>query len=509
MREVLGGVVINEVEAEPLSDYVLDFLVAHRKECPYLDFKKTISIQKDSNFPELAKDFFAFSNYGGGWILVGWEEIKSNIFIPVGLPDDYNVDQASLQEKFNSYANTSTEILYKEFNRDFSDIFIKDKDEIRQKVNSVSNRFAVIYITPSYTILKPVKDGKYQKGEKERIVFEKDKVFYRRGTQNIHPNAHEFDLIKKRIEKENYRLSVLSGEPDEITEKIYSNLFAVKKLPTYIFYGQEKGLDNVSIKVLLKQEGVFPEWVYKFKIWNNNIITFEDLTKSDNVYRKLVMPETIKKEAIEEWLADKDKNRIITELLNREIKHHAIANHMFYFEEKNKFYYPYNPITEIKRSETWKSRYCEGTRTVAAKMWARQLNRFIHVHPAFTPRFIQLGDGNFFLRILPTFVITEDGKRPISGFTEGTIITSLSYNRYNNSYLNTVLFWMHQLGNGKDIQIGDYLTISADPLTTELPVGIIFDIPSSEFRLEIKEESGRGIYDTELDDEFSMEDELE
>lgn len=110
MREIIGGIVINEVETEPLSDYIIDFLTSQNKECPYLDFKKIISTRKDSSFPELAKDIFAFSNYGGGWILIGWEEVKSNLYLPVGLPEEYEVDQASLQEKFNSFTDIPIEI---------------------------------------------------------------------------------------------------------------------------------------------------------------------------------------------------------------------------------------------------------------------------------------------------------------------------------------------------------------------------------------------------------------
>ena len=115
MREVIGGVVINEVEAEPLSEYVLDFLTSQKKECPYLDFKLTIHVGKNSDFPEVAKDIFAFSNYGGGWILIGWKEEKKNQYLPAGVPDDYKVDQATLQEKFNSYSSKPIQIEYKDF----------------------------------------------------------------------------------------------------------------------------------------------------------------------------------------------------------------------------------------------------------------------------------------------------------------------------------------------------------------------------------------------------------
>ena len=85
-----------------------------KSEAPFLDFKLTINIGKDSDFPEIAKDIFAFSNYGGGWILIGWKEEKNKRYTPVGVPEDYNVDQANLQEKFNAYLEEPIELLYTE-----------------------------------------------------------------------------------------------------------------------------------------------------------------------------------------------------------------------------------------------------------------------------------------------------------------------------------------------------------------------------------------------------------
>lgn len=470
MREIVGGVVLDEVEVDPLGDYALKYLMSKKKECPYLDFKLKIDVRKNSNFPEVAKDIFAFSNYGGGWMLIGWKEPKSSQYVPAGVPEDYKVDQAVLQEKFNSYSNYKIELGYYEFTR---------------IIKGVVKRFAAIFIPPSYEILKPIKDGKYMKGDKEKIAFKKDDVFYRRGSQSIHPSNHELELIRKRLEKENYRLSVLSGEPDEIEETIYSNIFPVTKLPEFVYTGVKKDYDNISIKVLLKQERIFPEFYFKFKEWSGRIVTFENLQDKNNTYRKLVEPDSIKKEPIITWIEDPDKNRIIVGLLNRELTHYAINNGMFHFGEQNKLYYPL--LEKDRRRERWKSRYGKSTRTVASRMWAEQLKRFIYWHTAFIPRFIQLGSYEFYLRIYPTFVITENGKYAMKGFREGTIITRLSYNKYNSSYLNTILFWIHQLGHGKNIKIGDYFEISSEPVKIEMPVGILYDIPSSEFRLEMEE----------------------
>jgi hypothetical protein len=335
--------------------------------------------------------------------------------------------------------------------------------------------------------LKPIRDGVYQKGEKERVVFRKGDLFYRRGTQSIPPSQLEKIIIERRLEKENYRISVLSGEPDEVDETIYSNLFPILKFPNFVFHGIKKDYDNVTIKVMLKQEGVFPEFYFKFVEWNKRIVTFENIYDENNPHNNLVELGTIEKEPIEIWLNDPDKSRIIMDLLNREFKHYAISKGLFYFKATDKLYYP---TADQKRREGWKGRHGKSTRTVATKIYVEQLDRYIYWNAAFFSNFIQFNKGNFFLRILPTFVLTDDGKRAIKGFTEGTVITRLSYNKYNDSFLNTILFWIYQLGNGHDIFIKDYLTISCEPLKSEISVGILFDIPSSEFRLEIEEEEG-------------------
>lgn len=475
MREVIGGVTINEIEGDPLSDYIIDFMKNRKSESPYMDFKLTISIKKDSNFPNVAKDIFAFGNYGGGWILIGWKEVKKNQYAPVGVPDDYEIDQAVLQEKFNSYVDEPIELLYK---------------EIKDVIGGKERRFGIIFIPPSHKILTPNKDGKYRIGDKEKIVFSKDEKFYRRGTQNVHPSEQELEIIKKRIEKEDYRISVLSGEPDEIDEEIYGNLFELNKIPNYVYIGNIKPYDDASIKSLLKEKGVFPEFYYKFNIWNGKIITFENLYDEKNPYSYLVKGDSITRESVDFWLNDSDKSRIIMELLNRELKHHAISKGLSYNRHTDKLFYS---SSTDRRTEDWKGRYRKSTKTVAAKMYAYQLKKEVYCHTAFYASFIRLGN-NIFLEITPTFILTEDGKHPIYGFNEGTILTRLSYNRYNNIYLSNVLFWVHQLGEGKKIAIMDYIEIDPKPITANLPVGILFDMPSSEFKSKI-EESEAYIFD--------------
>ncbi|MGI0084209.1 MAG: hypothetical protein ACREBQ_03915 [Nitrososphaerales archaeon] len=121
---------------------MVDWLIDHDKEEPYLDFKEALGISKNSPFPKIAKDIFAFSNYGGGFILIGFRH-KSKFpelaektsedsgdekpeylrdYVPVGLGESYHVDQAALQEKFNAYSLEALSIDYREFTRVFEGI---------------------------------------------------------------------------------------------------------------------------------------------------------------------------------------------------------------------------------------------------------------------------------------------------------------------------------------------------------------------------------------------------
>ena len=56
---------------------------------PELDFKLTLDIRKGSDFAKITKDIFALSNYGGGYIIFGYNERKTGSFAPVGLPKDF------------------------------------------------------------------------------------------------------------------------------------------------------------------------------------------------------------------------------------------------------------------------------------------------------------------------------------------------------------------------------------------------------------------------------------
>ena len=61
---------IKDQEIKPLEADMIDYLMSQKNELSILDFKWKMDIGKNSDFPKIVKDVFAFTNYGGGFSLV-------------------------------------------------------------------------------------------------------------------------------------------------------------------------------------------------------------------------------------------------------------------------------------------------------------------------------------------------------------------------------------------------------------------------------------------------------
>jgi len=465
------GVMINDVLLDPTGEYVKNYLFGLSKETPFLDYKKIIYIERNSDFPKFVKDSLAFANYGGGFIFLGIEEnqfldpdVKGK-FLPTGLPANFHIDQATLQQKTNSFTNSPITF---------------DYDEFFKTVDGERRKFAIVYVRPSTKIIKPIKDGTYEEGGKIKRAFKQDTIYTRRGTQSIPASALEIDWISERVSEEQYRISVLSGEPDKIEEPLYGNIFEVKKFPDLIYIGTPKFFNHDEIISELKNHMKYP--FEKFRFYDNKLVTLQNLNNPTNPHRNLIDPSSVYTEYTTVWLGDKDKKNILVSLLNKEIIGKAIQEGMWYNKKTNKLFYS---SENQKRSMSWPSKFKASRRTVANQVYASQLKAKVFLHPAIRTSFVDIAD-KFFLKINPTFIISIDGKQIISGLREGTIITKLSYNKYNDAHLNNILFWSNKLGNGYDIKILDDFIVSCVPVKTSIQFGISWDIPTTELKYMIE-----------------------
>lgn len=464
-----------EVKVEPLGDLMLDFLIERDNESEYIDFKEIIDVSRDGPFAKIAKDIFAFSNYGGGFILIGFKERKNEFqvnkkteerlkrtFVQVGIPEDFHIDQASLQEKFNAYSNSPIELGYREFTR---------------KIDGTYKKFAAIYVQGSHVVLKPMKRGVYEdfKG-KPKIAFDQGTILIRRGTQSIVASDRDLTWIKERSLKTEYSLSVLNGKPDYVRETLFSNLFEIVKLPASIWSAEVTELDEIRA---IENKGS----LHHFVPWNGKIVSFSNLLEINEPFSRRIIKESTKREDVQSWVQDFYRRRVIISLLNKELSLHISNIGLSEEPNKHKFYYS---SMEESRKEVWRPRFREySEKTVAQRIWAEQVHSFVYWHIAVDACFTSL-HNNLYLRLTPTIQITEDGRNAIFGEKEGTIITKLTHNKYNADYLNSLLFWIQKLANGnKALSLLDgQIVISTDPVEADIEVGIRADIPPSESSLE-------------------------
>jgi len=440
---------------DPMDEIVINFILSQKRETAELDFKLTLNIRKNSDFAKIAKDIFAMSNYGGGYILFGFKETKTGTFEPVGLPPDFHVDQATLQEKFNAYA---------------SDPLLIGYAEVEREVDGQKRKFAAIYVPPSTVVLKPVKYGVYDDpAGKAKKAFSKDEILFRRGTQSIHATQKEIKFIEQRASETEYRIGLLSGKPDNVKENLYGNFFEVTEIPSNIYEAELPR--NIRFSFFETKETPFIRQ-------GERVYSFCDLSKEP--FGKYITAGTFQKHELTSFLETQDKRILLAWLLNSEVRNAAIKKGLRHdYWDKNVYFYP---TDGHERYEAWTARFKKSSRLVAKEIYITQLRRSLFVHPGALIS-ISLVGTKFYLKILPEIILTHDGYETIQGVREGPVKTRLSYNQYNDTFLNLVLFWISRFKSidGKSVDINGRIFASSEPVTVALDVGLRSDRPSEEF----------------------------
>jgi Putative DNA-binding domain len=450
--------IITEPTLTPLDEIVVDFLLSKKRETSEIDFKLTLDISKNSDFAKIAKDIFAMSNYGGGYLVIGFKEKETGGYEPVGLPQDFHIDSASLQEKFDAYSNAPLALDYK---------------EIEKEIKEDTKKFAILYIPPSPTILKPIKFATYfdVKTKREKRLFSKDEILIRRGTKNDHATLQEIKFIEKRCLETEYRISLLSGEPDIIGEELFGNFFKVKKIPEFIY---EADIAK-NLRFSFNETRSKPY----FRPWNSGkLYSFCNL--SEEPFGKYLITDSLKKSKTTSYLESEAKRSFLIKLLNNEIQYSALDMKLKYAgRNKNIFYFT---TTENERYIDWEGPYRKSKKRVAYKTQAPDTGEEIFIHDGASIRFQFIND-DLHLVILPTVVTTYDGFNVTKGPDEGPTKTHYSYRKFNDSFLKLILFWIYQfkeIGN-KTILVNNRIEVSPEPIAIDINIGIRQDRPAEEF----------------------------
>lgn len=193
---------------DPLSDDVIEELIDHQEEDKYLDYKENITQEEkwinEKQWLELTKDFMAFANTEGGYLVFGIEDSEFNI---VGLCDSVisTLSEPKLiLEKINRYVNP-----------EFVDLRSK-------KHKRGDNVIVAVYIPPSKGKTHIItKEGSFiYPSDEKRTVLSPGDIYVRRSATNhiVSPEGLN-EIINRRIEyykdKLFDRISRISKVPPE------------------------------------------------------------------------------------------------------------------------------------------------------------------------------------------------------------------------------------------------------------------------------------------------------
>jgi hypothetical protein len=200
---------------DPLSDDSIEYLVKYQEEDIHVDYKETIPQEdwkNEKSWLELTKDFMAFANTKGGYLLFG---IEDSSFDVTGLTDEVrdNLSETKkILDKINRYVEP-----------DFTNVRSKEFDENGKSI-------VVVYIPPSRGKTHIVtKEGSflYPSDDKE-VVLSPGDIYVRRSATNhiISPEGLDM-IINKRIEY--YK------------EKLFDRIFRISEIsPTRLIKAEEE-----------------------------------------------------------------------------------------------------------------------------------------------------------------------------------------------------------------------------------------------------------------------------
>lgn len=140
------------------------------------DYKEDINISNKTDFYNFIRDILAFSNYGGGYLLLG---IRDQSLELVGVKNVF--DEADLGSKIEKYLGFSINLEVFYFNQNYGD----------KSIN-----LGVIYISPSVDILvcpKTLNDSS------NKSVIREGEILYRRNTRSVWANKDDVRNIIERI----------------------------------------------------------------------------------------------------------------------------------------------------------------------------------------------------------------------------------------------------------------------------------------------------------------------
>jgi len=446
-----------------LSTQKIEELLSLGYESDEIDFKENFNKNSLGCWMNLAKDVYGFSNFGGGYIVIG---VEDGTFKLIGLKD-FHVDVEELIEKFSKWATKRVSIKYKEYKKN-----ILGEERI----------FPVLYVegANSSPIITKTK-GEYEEEGKKKTAFLQNTIYIRKESSTKPISSEDYpllfwDLVKRSVEYNSSKevpLEVINElgrkkQPDKVDETLWFNLFPVTEIPDLIYFSETNFRTPKEIYDQLAEQEI-----PTFLLEDKKIYTFKPLD-NENILSSIIDSKvnTIK---AKEWLDDPVKNKKLIKLLNFHLKKLSKNKGFFYDAKKDRYFFRYygTKVPEI----TWKP-YAKTTKRQLVLIKQNSVGEMIYCeHFGAKMRFILL-NNLLFLLVEPVRVLTKDGIFPLDSKRNTRISTKINRYYHNNNYLYDVKLCLHILAGSREeilFEENPKLVVSTKSLKSIVNFGISED----------------------------------
>lgn len=338
-----------------------------------------------------------------------------------------------------------------------------------------------------------LRQGNFEQGYKELLAVLRDEPLPR-------PVAHRGQLITPggKIDRSTLiaERSVPLADPDAVTERLYCNLLPVERTPQYTYTAaitralireRKDGRqilptkDDLKETIRASQEEAGLEqnqrFMPAFRVFEDRIITFHDLEAADNPLAAVIDENDIEVLRTADLVRDEDLRKIVISLMNMALARHlGRAGLVIDDKKKDRFFFP------AKDGEpnqiVWTPLKKKAPRTVAKPVSKDDIVQFWRHLGAYVQVVFLV--NKFYIKIIPTWVISDDGYRASGGPDIGKRVIKWTGPERNMQVLYHVRFWTSILRSGKrgpiSILAGDQiLEVATVPALIQQAYGIAED----------------------------------
>ena len=265
-----------------------------------------------------------------------------------------------------------------------------------------------------------------------------------------------------------------SHEPDAVDEVLYTNLYAVEKLPR-VFAAPTTYSSRRDIKQTLKCK------ISPCIVSANVLYTTSNIDNEGNPLRQAVAAGNVSDVEVDFWFKNDDNKRLLTTLLNLQANRLCEELGLSYDKTGKKYYGDINIVTD--QYIYWIPNVPQGRRKLIIP-YEKDGRTYFYRHRALKLSFHVLG-RRVFLQVDPSWTFTSDGSTVIEDDKRrATLNTRVQSLIRNDAQFSEQRFWAWLLSKGGSIRMGEadnLVTIGLAPLKFASQVGVYGDYQPVRF----------------------------